>query len=283
VTAFLYSIFGISELWARAGSAFASVFLVFITFKIAELLHNRQVAFAAMLPLLTGFEFLRRSRMGTTDIILVFFIYLGVYAYLRVRDNFNGKGWYLFWFSFALGFMVKFWAVAILPISVIATLFLRKDLLATLRSRTFWQGALVATLIVAPWHILMIAIHGQPFFEMYVIRNLLERSVSGLEGNTGGMLFYFMIMPRMFFPWFFLTPIAFLLYFYDHIRNHSENLILIVLTLVTLSIYSLAVQTKLFQYILPVFPAFAIMIGFTIVQAVQYKNVLATGGLLLVV
>jgi 4-amino-4-deoxy-L-arabinose transferase-like glycosyltransferase len=281
ITALLFLMFEVNEFWARAASAFSAIFLVIITFKISERLYSRQVGFVTMLPLLTGYELLRRSRMGTTDIILTLFIYLGIYAYLRVKDNPESKWWYLFWLSVALGFMVKFWAVAILPISLLITLFLRQAVLSTLRSRAFWQGILVATLVIAPWHILMIITYGQSFVDIYIVRNLIERSGSGLEGNTGGIFFYIMLLPRMFFPWFFLTPIAFLLCVHDHIKHRSRNPILVVLVVIVIGIYSLAVETKIFQYFLPVFPALAIMIGFMITRALQYRSIPIVAGLLL--
>jgi hypothetical protein len=280
-TAFLFSVFEANELWARATSAFSAVLLVLVTFKVAEHLYDRQVALAAMLPLLTGFEFIRQARNGTTDIILTLFIYVGIYAYLRVKNNHYNNWWYLFWTSFALGFMVKFWAIAILPISLLTTALLRKNLLSILQSRSFWQGLLVAIVLIAPWHILMLVTSGQAFIDMYVTYNLFERSSSALEGNTGGALFYVMLMPRMFFPWFFLTPIAFLLCVYDHIRHQFRDPILVVLVVIVIGIYSLAVQTKIFHYVLPVFPALAIMIGFTIAWALRYRSIPIVIGLLL--
>jgi 4-amino-4-deoxy-L-arabinose transferase-like glycosyltransferase len=281
ITAFFFSIFEVNEFWARSASAISAVLLILITWRIAKLLYDPKVGAIAILILLTGYGFLYIARSGTTDTLLTFSFYLGIYAYLRVNYNHSEKWWYVFWLSFSLGFMTKFWAIAILPICVAITLFLKQNILLTVRSRHFWIGLLVSILIIAPWHVKMIITYGIDFIERYLLYDLVKRSTSAIEGNMGGIFFYIRLMPRMFFPWFFLAPFAFIFSFLDNLKHRMKNPILLVIVLLVFGIYSLLVQTKIFHYITPVFPALAIMMGILITRSFQYQNTLLLTGLIL--
>lgn len=277
-TAIFYHSFGINEFWSRAASSFAGILLVIVTYLIGKSIYNRRIGFLAVMTLLSSHEFVKRSRLGMTDIILSLFVFLAIYSYLRLGTN--QKWWYPLWASFGLAIMAKSWAAVIPVAAVFITLAVHRNAKAALGSRHFWQGLILAFAIVAPWHVLMIVRHGPEFIDEYVIRHLFARTSTALAGHVGGPLYYADVLQSGFSPWFYLLPFAVALAIRDNINELSSSCILLVLVMVVLGTYSFAVKTKLAWYIVPVYPAFAILVGATVSEAFRRHPSLALGGLI---
>src|SRR5262245_30597570 len=68
-TAIFYEVFGVSEFWARAASAFSGVALLVIVYLIAKQIYDTKVGLFAAAILLTSYQYVASSRFGTTDIM----------------------------------------------------------------------------------------------------------------------------------------------------------------------------------------------------------------------
>jgi len=101
------------------------------------------------------------------DVMLTLFTYLALYAYLRLYNE-NQKWWFVVWSSCALALMIKGAGGIIAPAAIVLALAFDKRFSAAIRSRYFWQGVLLACLIIAPWHILMYVRYGRPFIDEYI-------------------------------------------------------------------------------------------------------------------
>ena len=148
VTALFFHFFEPSTLWARASSAIAAVLVVIVTYLLGSHLYGRHVGLMTAIPLLTSFEFIKQARNGTTDIMLTLFIMLNLYAYYRLRQN-SPNWWYLFWLSFALGFMTKSWAMLIVLVVVAITYLFDEKLRAALWCRQFYWGLGLAASVIS--------------------------------------------------------------------------------------------------------------------------------------
>lgn len=280
ITALFFQCFGVSEFWARAASAFSGVGLIFIVYLVGKLIYNRNVGFIASLILLFSYEFLNRARMGTTDTLLCFLFFVAIYGYLRLTTK-DQKWWYLIWMSFALAFMLKSWAAIImLPIFAFA-IFLDNHVYDTLHSKHFWLGILFTCLLVLPWHIIMIAKYGQEFIDDYFFYHAVMRTIKVLEMHHGGPLYYVNELQKLFSPWIYLVPFAIALSIKENIEGQSRSRILLILIMIVIGFYSVIVKTKLWWYIHPLYPAFAILIAALLVQAFQSYKSLEFGGLVL--
>ncbi len=80
LTAIFFQLFGVSEFWSRAASAFSGIALIIVTYLVGKLIYNKWVGFFAALILLTSYHFTRYSRTGMTDIMLTLFTFLAIYA-----------------------------------------------------------------------------------------------------------------------------------------------------------------------------------------------------------
>lgn len=264
LTAILYRLFGVNEFWSRAVSSASAVGIVILIYLIGKLIHARICGLLASLILLTTFDFIRGGRLLNTDVLLVFFIYSAIYFYLRLRDG-DQRWWYLISISCALAFMVKDFAGLITVPVVGLALVLDGQFAATIRSRHFWLSLLVAFMIVAPWHIRMYQLHGHQFIDEYFTYHVFTRAVSAIEGHKGPYSFYLDEIMGKFHPWWVLMPLAVI----SSIRNWAKGLrpawVLTLVFAVVLGFYT-AVQTKHSWYILPLYPAMALLVGHLLAQ-----------------
>jgi hypothetical protein len=122
-------------------------------------------------------------------------------------------------------------------------------------------------MIVIPWHLLVYLQNGQAFLDIYVTRNLVERSLTPLDSHQGSSLYYLNIMRGAFSPWYFLVPFAFAIGIKETIGRLGGPGLLVIEILFILGLYTFIVSTKIYHYILPVYPALSILIAHVFVTA----------------
>ncbi|HXG91548.1 MAG TPA: glycosyltransferase family 39 protein [Blastocatellia bacterium] len=276
-TAILYSIFGVSEFWARAASALSGVGLIVVTFLTARSIYDRWVGLLAAAVLLASYQFIASARFGTTDMMLTLFIFCALYSYLRLRQG-SQRWWLAIWISCALAVMTKSAAGFFAPAAIIAALVFEGQFVSTLRSKHFRVGLLLAFAIAAPWHILMLAEHGQAFTDQYIGHSILARSSSALEEHGGSRFYYVDRLGKYFFPWVYLAPFALALSLRENIRGRSRSLVLLIFAALVFVVCTLA-RTKLRWYILPVYPALSILVAAMIALAFRSHQSIAYSGL----
>ena len=196
---------------------------------------------------------------------------------MRVSKG-NARWWYLVWVAVALAVMVKSVAGLVGIIAIGLTVTLNREIEKTVTSPHFQLGFLIALLIVAPWHLYMYGLYGEQFLDMYLGKHVIQRTVSVLEGHRGTPSHYLNQLREQYFPWCYLAPFALA---YGLKREGIETQcqkILWALVIVVFGVTTL-VQTKLPWYIIPVYPALAILIAFTVRQAVRSRRSIAFGGL----
>jgi hypothetical protein len=209
--------------------------------------------------------------------MLMLFVFLAVYAYVRFNNNKNQKWWYLIWTAFALGTMLKGAAAIVIPIVIATALLLDRGLLVTVRSRHFWQGFLLWLVIATPWHVVMYVRHGQAFVDDYFVQHVVARTTTILDEHIGGRYYYVNSLQRLFSPWFYLVPFAVVLSLKENIEGRTRSRVLLLVIIVVFGLYTV-VRTKLAWYILPIYPALAILIASMITQAFKsYRSVAFSG------
>jgi len=280
-TAIFYWLFEVNEFWSRAASAFSGVALIVVTYLIGKVVYDKGTGFLSAVILLASYAFVMHARFGTMDIMLTLYIYLSIYAYLHVREG-KQKWWYAFWFSCALAIMTKGAAGLVAPLTVAVALPLDKGLIDTLRSRYFWYGFLLAFLIAAPWHVFMYLQHGEQFINGYFVYHIVARAATAIEGATGGHTYYLEVLQQQFFPWSYLAPFALAFSLIDSIKGQSRSRILLLVAVVVFSLYTL-IATKLPWYIIPLYPALAVLTAALLARAFKHSEPIAFSGLLVAV
>lgn len=277
-TAVFFHLFGVNEFWARAASALSGIAVVALVYLIGRRVYDWTVGFFGGAILLSSSQFVASARFGTTDVMLTMWILLAVYSYLRVREG-TPTWWYAVWIPCALAVMTKSAAGLVAPMVIGAALLLDGRLHSAIRSPRFWGGIGIAVSIVLGWHATMYLLHGQRFVEVYFGRHLLERATSSLEGHVGGRDFYLDRLRTDFFPWFYLLPFAVALSVQESIAMRRQPRIILLLVVLVFGLYTL-VGTKIHWYIVPMYPALALLVARTATEALRDVRSFSFAGLI---
>jgi len=258
--------FGASAFWARAVSALAAVGVVLITYAIGKRFYGRLAGVTAAVVTCSCYQVLAAARFGTSDMLLTFFLYATLYAYLEARDR--PSWWYAVGTFTGLAIMTKGPAALVAPAAIVVTLLIDRRLGATVRMRQLWVGVGLTLAIALPWHILSYLYYGPAFFNQYLGTMVLARVGQPIEGHDGDLFTYLGYLRNQFFPWAYVVPFALLAFAWHRPRARDGSWVIVVFPAIVLALYTI-VQTKLVWYILPVYPALAILVGALLVRAVR--------------
>jgi len=264
LTALTYSILGITEFAARLWSAVLGVVGVITIYFFGKEMFGRLVGFTSAMILASTAHWLLQSRNGTLDIMTASFITLTLYFFWRAREN--PRLWKFTGLFLGLTFMTKN-AVAAIPLLVMG-------IFAALEiwwERSFekypWRGVLLFTiyylLITVPWHLAMYLTHGRAFIDEYFFYHILSRT-KGIEGHVKPWFWYFVVFQHWARYWYlaFLGAIYLLagLLVRDGIKKHLRGFFLFLWFFVTFLVFSVS-QSKIEWYLVPIYPAAALLIG----------------------
>ena len=275
-TALLFKAFGVSEFWARFGSALSGVGVLLLSCLIAKRIYSPLAGILAVAILLSSQLFVYYARFGSTDTMLTFFILLAVYGYLRAEEN--EYFWVLAGVGCGMALMVKGPAGLVAPAVLGVAAIVDRRFASVLRSRWMWMGVAIAVAIIAPWHLLMYQKHGDSFVNAYITAHVINRAKSNLNEFQHGYGYYFTVLKDFFSPWVYILPFALIFSW------RARSLVMLVLGLLVFVLYTFA-QTKFQWYILPAIPAFAVITAGLVTQLsdrrTQLQLAIGTLGLIL--
>ena len=258
-----YQVFGVNNFSSRFfGGVFGALSLVLV-FYLGKKLYNVYVGFLSALVLGTFTTFYVFARLAMTDVPLVFFILGSIYFFvLSEKTEKTNRYAALSGLFFGLALMTKQIEALLIPLIIFAYLIATRRSIRFLFTKHFTLFWGVGLLVFSPWLIYMNARFGSQFWYWYFVYDDVTRTVGTVEGHIGGYLFYFSYLANNEnLLWAILLPFAAGLCAFNAVikRLKEDTLILLWMTIVLL-VFTLA-QTKLFWYILPAFPAFAIAIS----------------------
>lgn len=259
ITAFFYKLFGINEFSVRLFSAICGIGTIIVVYLLANNLYSRRVASASALILLSTWHFLWAGKIGMLDAAVTFFITLSIFLFKIGEDN----QIYLFFstIAFALAFLTKSFAALLIPIILLFYVIFTKRFKILLRPALL-IGIVVSLLILWWWHYKVFSHYGKDFASNYFIKHLFTRTTQALEGHTGTIFAYLEVLPNKGRPWAAIGLFSLLYAMWRmFVNNRNKELILpVVWALVVLVIFSI-VKTKLHWYMVPIYPALSILIG----------------------
>lgn len=166
-----------------------------------------------------------------------------------------------------LGLAVMFRSYsAVTPFAVVAACvaclpLVERARLSAARWRALGGGLLGALAIALPWHLLQWARYGQFFWDEYVGHNLFRKVGSATDSLTGDWRYYLDIIREGLPYWWLLVPPALAWALWRLLRGRDARaLLLLAWAGVPFALYTLA-ATKLAWYILPIYPALALLVA----------------------
>ena len=108
---------------------------------------------------------------------------------------------------------------------------------------------------------------GLQFWQAYFVYDIVTRTASPIEGHIESYLYYFSYLANNEnLLWMALLPFAAVLCLFKAAFKHAKEDVLILLWMAIVLLVFTFAQTKLYYYILPAFPAFAIAISSLLYQ-----------------
>jgi outer membrane protein assembly factor BamB len=260
---FAYQIFGATNFATRLWSAVFSTFSLVVIFYLGKKLYNPYVGLLSAIVLGTFTTFYSFATHAMTDGPLVFFILASLYFLILSEETKNTNLCAaLSGLFFGLAFMTKQIEALLIALIIVTYLVATKRRIRFTFTKRLALFLGVAFLVFSPWLIYMNSRFGIDFWQCYFVYSTYIRTVSPIEGHAGGYLFYFYYLVNSEnLLWVILLPFgAGLCAFNSVIRRSKEDILILIWMSIVLLIFTLA-QTKLYWYILPALPAFAIAIG----------------------
>ncbi|MEW5903261.1 MAG: glycosyltransferase family 39 protein [Pseudomonadota bacterium] len=265
-TAAAYEAFGVQPWTSRLWTALTGLLGILLTIYTGMRLFGREAGWYAGLVLGGGVFYALMSHVNTLDTGVSFFISLGVFSLLLAQQQAAQplrRNWMLLaWAALGLAVLSKGLMGLILPG---AALFLyslfNRDLV--IWTRMHWLGGLAVFLLVtAPWFVLVMRANPE-FFQFFFIHEHVERFLTKVHDRYQPWYYFVPILLFGMLPWtllMFHTLLGTWQKARAQVRRFSAERFLLVWVVFVYLFFSLS-SSKLPSYLLPMFPALALLMG----------------------
>jgi 4-amino-4-deoxy-L-arabinose transferase-like glycosyltransferase len=279
--ALAFATFGVNEFAARLPSVLAATGTTICVFLLGGI---QASALIAAVIFISSFSVLVFSKIAITDMSLCFFItasltcfFLAYQDYLHLKTRISktsnqGKMlFYAFMLMMALGFLCKGLVAIAIPLGVVLLfLIIEREFpkLIFKHKIDILQGLILFMFIGLPWYFAIHhASHGE-FTTSFFLKDNFERFIETKTNHAGPIWYYIPVILVGFMPWSFFLIQAF--FKNDLSRNreikvdHNSTEALTRFNLVWIIVVFLlftTAQTKLVTYILPIYPALALVVA----------------------
>jgi len=258
-------VFGISDPIAKLPTALCALGAVLLTFWLARrMLSDSLAASVAMFVMLATPYFIKYAARAMTDVPATFLFLCAIAAWLLAEDD---PRWYLAAGIFtAMALMVRGLIGLALPLAFAAHLI-------SVRRRPNW-GYMIPALVIsiaplAAWYAHLLTGYGGSF--VYFHQGWLEREVYGSltppwRRYTGAFEYVWMLS-KSYWPWLPAMLAGLVLV----IRERRRPLYLLLAWIAAVFLLCAATRSRVLRYMLPAYPAFAILTAVSLVQWVPRR------------
>ncbi len=270
-----YQVLGITPFSTRVWIPLFGAGALAMTYFLGKKLYNPKVGLLSMVVLGTFTTFYAFATHAMTDIPLIFFMLASIYCMLQSQEKTNHPFRYaiLGGVFFGLALMTKQLEALLTPI-ILLLYFVFAGQARFVFSKQVGLSLGTAAAMFVPW-VLYMNYLSKDFWNCYFIYNNLSRLTSPIEGHTEGYFFYFQYLLANETVWALFLPFALGLCIYmAAVKRSKADTLVLVWAAIVLVAFTLA-QTKIYWYILPALPAFAIAIAsllYYTVTRIQRRN-----------
>jgi 4-amino-4-deoxy-L-arabinose transferase-like glycosyltransferase len=150
-----------------------------------------------------------------------------------------------------------------------------------LKEIPWFKGFAVYLLIVAPWYVAILKKHGYQFFKDFIIFHNIHRFTSKVPGHPTEWWYYLANYFWLFLPFSFFFPFAVYRLWKEKLNITDEVLSFVTVWFFTVVIFFQIAHTKLAHYLLPSFPAFAVIVTWYVRKYKDKLPYLITTGIFL--
>jgi 4-amino-4-deoxy-L-arabinose transferase-like glycosyltransferase len=264
-----YKICGVSEWAARLPSALAAFGCLLVVYFFVRRWWGEWEARWSVLILATSAGFFAFSRIVIFDMTLTAFITLALWAfYQAAHETEPNAGWgtcALLYIALGAATLTKGLVGLVVPGMIIFFYLLLNNSWRVLGKIHLPAGAVLFLLVVTPWYVLA-ETHNPGYLRYYLWEEHFGRFVTSKFNRSNPWYYYLYVAPLGLLPWTFMLP-ATVQKFWRR-RPDDKTLWLLLWAALPILFFSLS-KAKLPHYILPSFPALAMLIGVTLPGAIS--------------
>lgn len=275
-TAVAYEIFGQSNWTSRLWTALTGFLGVLMTVWAGWRLFDRRTAWCAALLLASSMYYVIMGHFNTLDMGVSFFMCLSVFAFLfamRAADRNEiaaRRGWmYLAWIAATLGMLSKGLEAVVLPgLTFIIYTLITRDW-KRWKQLHVYGGIALFIVIAAPWY-LLVSLRNPGFAFHFFIFEHFYRFLTPEAHRPGAWWYFIPVLLFGLLPWWpqFVRAIVGLsrrTVIQTQPGQFNHRLFLWTWCVLVFLLFS-ASSSKLASYILPIFPALALLVGYELAQ-----------------
>jgi 4-amino-4-deoxy-L-arabinose transferase-like glycosyltransferase len=261
-----YSIFGVNEFAARLPSVLAGLISVLLLYELGRRMFGAGTGFGAAVILASSIEFCMLAHAATPDSTLLMFTLLTLYFFWLGSEP-NRRWWFVPTAAASgLAMLTKgIVGVALPGLVVLLYLLWNREVWRVWDKRLVW-GIVAATVVAAPWYILVTVDTRGEFAKKFFIHEHFDRLRTPLENHSGPPFYHVAAILVLFAPWSIFLG-ATVWYAVRSARRGADSepnpetrahRFLLSWIICYLMVFSIA-ATKLPNYVLPLYPALALL------------------------
>jgi 4-amino-4-deoxy-L-arabinose transferase-like glycosyltransferase len=263
LSALSFKLFGINEFAARFPGALMGLLTVLITYHAGRRLFGRRAGLISAMILGTSPGFVGGARIDITDMTLTCTLSAALLFFiLAAREDEARKGLYyhLFYLFCALAVLAKGLIGIVFPGAIIFLYLLLTRSWRTIREMRLATGIPLFLAVSAPWFI-MVSLKNPEFPHFFFIREHFERFTTTVHHRKKSLWFFVPVLLVALIPWSFLIPASLRGIWRERLSVEGKaRLFLAIWGIFILLFFSLS-NSQLEPYILPIFPALALLMG----------------------
>lgn len=269
---------GGTSLWvARSANMLLGVLGCLLVYAFGRSFYGRKTGWYAAAVLGSSIIYIVLSRTITTDMTLTFCLSASLlsflHAYLLAPGTAKRMWCYVAYACAGLAVLAKGLIGIVFPVMIIGLWVLLRWDWKSLRYFYIPSGLLVVLLVALPWHILAQQANAD-FFDFYIIGQHFARYATMEAKRYQPAWFYFAIVIGGFLPWTAFLPNMIKQYVQQGWQTWRQNPVNSFLCIWVVFIFTFftASNSKLVPYILPIFPALALLIAHYLYEYAQNKK-----------
>ena len=266
-TAAIYHAFGVSNGTSRLWCASLGFFGILWSSWLGGRLFGRQAGLFSGLVLASSLLYGAMGHMNTLDMGLTFFLSVGlgslIVAQTQRQDSAHVRRWMLLaWAGVAGAIMSKGLIGLVLPGAAVILYSLWQRDFTLWANMHFAKGILLFLALTAPWFV-VVSQENPEFLQFFFIHEHFARYTSTIHQRDGHLLYFVPLFLAGSLPWLNQAIIVLFkpTFSWRPVTNRFNPQRLLWVYIVCIFLFFSVSNSKLIPYILPMFPALALLIG----------------------
>ena len=251
------------QIWAyRLPSVLGAMLAALGCFWAGRRLMSREAAFVAAALLAVSALLAAEGGIAKTDAMLAGLTTMAVAALVQIRYGGGKRAALIFWAMLGLGVLVKGPITPMVAGLTVGALVVWERKIDWLKPLLFWPGPILAALIILPWFIAIDMATGGNFIRDAFLDDLAPKLTSGDESHGAWPGYHLLLIAPLTVPFgFFLLPGAHRIWAMIKTPKVAPAARFLLAWIIPSWIVFELMPTKLPHYVLPLYPALALMAG----------------------